>query len=108
MAGRLSVVSVIGAVLAAVAAGSLMGFGGPLAHVLPALLLLVALVMRRYPGEPALLALMARARGKRRRAPIAVAPPRSRPRVAVPRGGCLIASSLAVRPPPAPVALSFS
>jgi hypothetical protein len=105
---RLLSAAAVASALAAVAAGSLLGVGGPLAYLLPPLLLLVALVMRRYPGERALLALMARARPARRRAPLASLPPRTNLRVGVPRGGRLIASSLAVRPPPARVVLSLN
>lgn len=70
-----------------------------LAHVLPLVLLLVPLLTGRYVGEQQLarLAGISPPRPRRRRA---------RPRAeqtsarAVPRGGCLIASFLAVRPPP--------
>jgi hypothetical protein len=86
------------------------GLSGPVAQALvylsPALLLLGFLSVRRYPGERALLRAMPSAtssskithRGRARREPA---------RVLLPRGGRLIASSLAVRPPPGPAALSF-
>jgi hypothetical protein len=66
--------------------------------VLPALLLFAPLLLRRYPGER----LLAAVRGERRprRAELAVRAPRRRPLTLVPRGGLLIARSLAVRPPP--------
>ena len=79
------------------------GFSAPLlealAYLLPALGLLVVLHARRYPGERALLAAIApspgrkalRQPGRRWKAPL---------RVMFPRGGRLIACSLAVRPPP--------
>jgi hypothetical protein len=67
--------------------------------IAPALALAAALFARRYPGERLLLA-----KGTRRRTPRlwparVLAP--LRPTLArVPRGGLLIASELAVRPPP--------
>jgi len=72
-----------------------------LAYMLPALLLLGLLAMRRYPGERTLVALIAKASRCPRRARSTRATPPSRPRVLVPRGGRLIGCALAVRPPPA-------
>jgi hypothetical protein len=89
--------AVAGGLAAAVVALPLGGVVGALAYLLPAVVLLLA--VRRYPGERTLLALLGR-RGRRRR-PIAVASRRQRPRPMLPRGGRLLASSLAVRPPPA-------
>jgi hypothetical protein len=71
-----------------------------LAYLLPALLLLSALWARRYPGERALLAAIVApgpgsgsgADAARQTAPAL--------RALLPRGGRLIACSLAVRPPP--------
>jgi hypothetical protein len=99
--------SVISAVLALlVGAALLAGLSGALAYLLPPLLLLLALALRRYPGERLLLALM----GQRRRHPtcagIRIARPKPRPRAVLPRGGDLIGSSLAVRPPPALVSVN--
>jgi hypothetical protein len=88
------------AFLGIAASGALPGLIDALAYLLPPLLLLLALVARRYPGERALLALIGAHRQKRRRAAVAAARP-VRPRATVPRGGLLIASSLAFRPPPA-------
>ncbi|HEY2631586.1 MAG TPA: hypothetical protein VGI26_04325 [Solirubrobacteraceae bacterium] len=67
--------------------------------VVPALLLLVPLLLRRYPGE---LLLAVRRVVPRHGAPdlACVAPGTRRPLVRVARGGLLIARSLAVRPPP--------
>jgi hypothetical protein len=66
---------------------------------LPALALPLLLMLRRYPGERALIALSAARRTRRwpalRRA--CVAP---RAHIDLPRGGLLLARSLAVRPPP--------
>jgi hypothetical protein len=86
------------------------GFSAPLlealAYLLPALGLLVVLHARRYPGERALLAAIAPS--PRRSAP---GQPRRRwkapLRVMFPRGGRLIACSLAVRPPPRRFATPF-
>jgi len=87
-------------VLAGVLALSLSGgMVDALAYLLPALLLLLAVAARRYPGERALLALLERRQRRRRDSDSVVCV--SRPRALLPRGGRLIASSLAVRPPPA-------
>ena len=76
-----------------------------LAHLLPFVLIIVPLLAGRYPGEQRLARLTATMRAwPRRRADRAFAS-RRRART-VPRGGCLIASFLAVRPPPRSVALS--
>lgn len=73
--------------------------------LMPALALAIALLSRRYPGERALIAL----RGERRRArwprALAIAAPRARRATRLARGGELIASSLAVRPPPGALAV---
>jgi hypothetical protein len=88
------------ALLGLAGSGALPGLLDSLAYLLPPLLLLLALATHRYPGERALLALIGRG-GSRRRCPrVAGAAPRPRLRAALPRGGRLIASSLAVRPPP--------
>jgi hypothetical protein len=69
--------------------------------VLPALALAVPLLMRRYPGERALaMRLTAVARSHRPRR-CASAPRTGLFLTVAPRGGSLIARSLAVRPPPA-------
>jgi len=86
---------------AAIVGGARIGFGGAVAYLLPPLLLLAALAMRRYPGDRALLALMVRARRSPRQSRRASRLARSRRRVVLPRGGGLIAFSLAMRPPPA-------
>jgi hypothetical protein len=79
-----------------------------LPYLLPPLLLALALVMRLYPGERALLRLMDRRRTRLRWARDTGAAGRSQPRAVVPRGGRLIASSLAVRPPPTPASVVLS
>lgn len=72
-----------------------------LAYLTPALVLFAALALRRYPGERALLAWIESRRSRRDRRHMR---PRGlvrlRPRALLPRGGRLIACSLAVRPPP--------
>jgi hypothetical protein len=70
-----------------------------LLHLVPPLLLLVVLLLQRYPGDRRLVAL-AEARSIRRHHQAAPSAPRARPRGLVPRGGLLIGSALAVRPPP--------
>jgi len=107
--GRLMLVSALVVILVGVAAhGTPAGLGGALLYLLPPLLLLLALAMRSYPGERALLALMAHNHRRRRHARTEGATPRLRPRVVVPRGGRLIAFSLAVRPPPLAVVVPLS
>jgi hypothetical protein len=83
----------------AAAAGALVALDPSAVCLLPALVLVVPLVARRYPGERVLAKL---ATGWRRRRPRARSST-PRPRAvfaAVPRGGLLLARSLAVRPPP--------
>jgi hypothetical protein len=70
-------------------------------YLLPALLLLGALLLGRYPGERLILAAVARRR--RRLVPAAAPRPRrhltfARP---TPRGGALLGAALAGRAPPA-------
>jgi len=71
-----------------------------LLYLAPAILLAIPLLARRYPGERALIALrrIERTRWPRPRSSV---PARRRMVLGVVRGGRLIGSSLAVRPPPA-------
>jgi hypothetical protein len=69
-------------------------------YVLPALLLSIALLTRRYPGERLLGLLRIRRTRPRARARATVAAVRAI-ELLVPRGGRLIAGSLAGRAPPA-------
>jgi hypothetical protein len=71
-----------------------------LLYLVPVLVLALPLLARRYPGERRLVALACASHGPRPPARARVNPC-VRSRAAVPRGGLLIASSLAVRPPPA-------
>jgi hypothetical protein len=68
-------------------------------YLLPALLLVIVLLARRYPGERLLIALHRRKRARWPR-PHSSEPARSVV-LGVGRGGQLIGRSLAVRPPPA-------
>jgi hypothetical protein len=67
-------------------------------HALPALVLPALLAVRRYPGER-VLAVLSEPRRERRRRPRSRKAP-ARPQILMPRGGLLLARSLAVRPPP--------
>ena len=92
----------------AVAYAALPGFGGALAYMLPPLLLLAVLVLWRYPGECVLLSLMRPRRRTRLRTGAQTLAPRRRPWAITPRGGDLLARSLAVRPPPRLAVVSHS
>jgi hypothetical protein len=72
----------------------------------PALVLLLPLLAGRYVGEATLERLAARVAPPRRRRRARSAPlvPRRRPRATPVRGGRLLASALAGRAPPVPVA----
>jgi hypothetical protein len=73
--------------------------GIALLYMVPSLLLVALLLLRRYPGEHRLVA-AAEARRPRTARRTLLAATNTRPRARVPRGGLLIASALAVRPPP--------
>jgi len=73
-----------------------------LLYLLPAVLLAVLLVLRRYPGERRLVALSCPERQASNAEKALRLLPRG-PRAGIPRGGLLIACSLAVRPPPVSV-----
>ncbi|NLT04831.1 MAG: hypothetical protein GXY03_00830 [Solirubrobacterales bacterium] len=77
--------------------------GHLLLYAAPLLLIALPLLAGRYVGEDRLARAVASRRGKRPRAERRIAPPRAalRPLAALPRGGRLIAFSLADRPPPA-------
>jgi hypothetical protein len=67
----------------------------------PAMVLLASLLTGRYVGEAGLDRLVAAVRRRApRRAPAQHRPLPARPRALMPRGGNLVATSLAVRPPP--------
>ncbi len=101
---RLTAAALIASVLV-LACCALKGWGGGgLLCLLPALLLGLVLLARRYPGERLLVAARAvrrvrwpRARSQARR--------RAQPAATIARGGLLLGRSLAVRPPPLRAAL---
>jgi len=83
---------------------ALAGHAELLAYGAPVFLLAVPLLAGRYVGEERLERLREGFTARRRRPRAAPAPAGLRFSVPLPRGGRLIARSLAVRPPPAPVA----
>jgi hypothetical protein len=80
-----------------------MVLGELLISLIPALALVLALLLGRYPGERTIarLAETVASRSERHRAPRTL-PPRRRPVFSALRAGELLARSLATRPPPAP------
>lgn len=66
----------------------------------PALVLMAALLARRYPGERLLISLAADRRPRRTRISASPRRPRAFGFARVPRGGLLLGCALAVRPPP--------
>lgn len=85
----------------AIAALTLLGVHSDLLLVAPALVLALPLLAGRYLGEDQLARLAAAFVAAPTRAVRALTPPAARPSRGLPRGGRLIACSLAVRPPPA-------
>lgn len=86
----------------AVAGLTLVGVHSDVLLALPALLFALPLLAGRYVGEERLAKLAAAFVAVRRRPSASLPTTARRAPLAVPRGGRLIASSLAVRPPPAP------
>jgi hypothetical protein len=79
----------------------LLGVEAGLAYLAPALLILLPLLGGRYPGEEALARVAGRRPRPARRPPAAAVPSRRRRAGALlPRGGTLVAASLAGRAPP--------
>lgn len=70
-------------------------------YLLPALVLAIPLLTRRYPGERALVGLRRAAERARWARPRSSVPARRRVVLVAVRGGLLLGRSLAVRPPPA-------
>lgn len=68
----------------------------------PAIFLLASLLSGHYVGEKRLHRLAAAVRSRRPRRARSTGRPLPRPRALMPRGGRLVATSLAVRPPPLP------
>jgi hypothetical protein len=85
----------------AIAALTLLGVHSDLLLTMPALVLALPLLAGRYVGEDRLAVLAAAFVAAPQRAVAALAPPAARAPRSLPRGGRLIACSLAVRPPPA-------
>jgi hypothetical protein len=83
----------------AITALALIKFDSTALGVLPALALPLMLALRRYPGER-MLAVVSRTRTRPRPRPGRSAPLLAPSPLVVPRGGLLLACSLAVRPPP--------
>jgi hypothetical protein len=83
-------------------AEALTGSQSGLLYLAPALVLALPLLLGRYVGERQLVELAGRARPRPRRQVLRVASPRSYARL-MERGGRLVASGMAKRPPP-PVA----
>jgi hypothetical protein len=80
---------------------ALAGHAEMLAYAAPLFLVAVPLLAGRYVGEERLVALGGHV-ARRPRRPVAEHPRAPRPVALLPRGGRLIAASLAVRPPPGP------
>jgi hypothetical protein len=79
---------------------TLVGAPGDVLLALPALLFALPLLAGRYVGEERLARLAASLRPPPRRAAATLPTAARRSPRQLPRGGCLIAASLAVRPPP--------
>jgi hypothetical protein len=90
----------------ALAALTLVGVHSDVLLALPALLFALPLLAGRYVGEDRLARLAAAFVATSRRPASSVPTTARRSPLAVPRGGRLIAASLAVRPPPAAVRLT--
>jgi hypothetical protein len=88
-------------IMLALAAVALATLDATVLCALPALVLSLALAMRRYPGERILQGLRA-SRARRPRHSRSSEPCERSPLVWMARGGLLLACSLAVRPPPGP------
>jgi hypothetical protein len=91
----------LAALTLAVAGLTLVGVHSDILLALPALLFALPLMAGRYVGEDRLARLAAAFVAVRRRAAGSLPTTARRSPRALPRGGHLIASSLAVRPPPA-------
>lgn len=94
----LVILAVASAALLLLFATGLVGFG--LLQAAPAVFLAIPLLAGRYIGEDRLLEIASRRRSRRPNRVAPSAPIAGRPVIGLPRGGRLIAMSLAVRPPP--------
>jgi hypothetical protein len=95
-------IAMLGVALAAFPAALLVpGMETGVLFLSPAIVLLASLLAGHYPGEENLERLATAFRmGRPKRARAARSPLPRRPRAVMPRGGRLVATSLAVRPPP--------
>jgi hypothetical protein len=100
-----AIVLVAGLVVSAVSGLVAVDASG-LLHLAPALILVAALLARRYPGERLIVRLASSATRSGRRARTRAVKPRTRVAALAPRGGLLLGCSLAVRPPPVAVRAS--
>jgi hypothetical protein len=90
----------LAAMTLALASLTLFGVHSDVLLVAPVLVFALPLLAGRYVGEEQLARLAAAYRGARRRPAGTIAPRARRSESRLPRGGRLIASALAVRPPP--------
>ncbi len=103
--GTAIAVVVLVAGLVAGAASGIAGLTG-LLHFAPALVLGAALLARRYPGERLIVRLAGSPIRAHKRVRTRAVKPREHASALVPRGGLLLARSLAVRPPPVAIRAS--
>jgi hypothetical protein len=94
-------------VLAWMVAQALTGAETGLLYVAPALVLALPLLVGRYPGEGRIAAFVARSHGPEVRASKRLVATHTFVRL-MQRGGRLVASSLAKRPPPVPARFVFT
>jgi len=90
----------------ALASLTLVGVHSDVMLTVPVLVLALPLLGGRYVGEEQILRLAAAFGAVRRRPAPALAPSKGRACHRLPRGGRLLAFSLAVRPPPAPARMT--
>jgi hypothetical protein len=90
----------------ALASLTLVGVHSDVLLAAPVLVFALPLFAGRYVGEEQLARLAAAFVVRRRRPVVALEPTARRAPHSLPRGGCLIAVSLAVRPPPAGIRLA--
>jgi len=96
----------LAALTLALAALTLVGVHSDVLLVAPVLVFALPLLAGRYVGEQHLARLAAACVAQRRRPAATLATTARRAPGRLPRGGCLIAASLAQRPPPGPARLT--
>ena len=97
---------VLAAIALVLASLTLVGVHSDVLLAMPVLVLALPLLGGRYVGEDHILRLAAAFVAVRRRPAPALVPSTGRARHRLPRGGRLLAFSLAVRPPPAPACMT--